>query len=75
MDNGGDFNQAIRDYHDEIERDLYQKKKSTLSQEFALRHKQNLSFIMRTLDHYLEAMDTRDIACCLDKIYAERVKK
>ncbi len=75
MDNGGDFNQAIKNYHDEIERDLFDKKKSKLSREFAQRHNQNLTFIQRSLEHYLEVLDTNDVARCLDEIYAERVKK
>ncbi|MEH6650496.1 MAG: hypothetical protein V7707_10770 [Motiliproteus sp.] len=75
MENGGDFTQAITNYHGGIERDLFEKKKDKLSREFALRHKQNLSFIKRTVDLYLDAMGTRDIARCLDKIYNERVKK
>lgn len=69
------FNKTIKEYHEEIEEAIFQRRKRKLCKEFSIKHKQPVAFIERTVEHYMKKFDTRSVEFCLDYIYENRIKK
>jgi len=72
-EHGNNFDSAIRHYQDEMAEKLYQKELKTKCNEFAKTHKQNVKFVMRTVEIYREQDEYLSIEGALNKLLNERI--
>ena len=69
------FDTAINIFHEKIARKIYQKKLKAKCKDFSLEHKQNIKFVMRTVEIYCKQEQSLTIEMALSKLYEERIKK
>jgi len=67
------FDLAIRKYQDDMSKKLYEKELKFKCKEFADNHKQNIKFVMRTVEFYREIDELLTIDGALKKLLSERV--
>lgn len=70
-----DFDTAIRSFQELMAQKLYEKELKQKCKAFADEHKQNIKFVMHTVEIYRKQNDTLTIDAALDKLYQERIKK
>jgi hypothetical protein len=68
------FDKAIKAFHLELERKLYEKELKKLCGEFAKEHKQNVKFVMHTVEIYRRNNENMTIEKALKKLYEEQIK-
>jgi hypothetical protein len=69
------FDTAIRIFQEEMDRKLYEKELKQKCKDFAIAHKQNIKFVIHTVELYRSRDDSLTIETALKKLYEKRVKK
>ncbi len=69
------FDSAINFHHEAVARKLFEKTLKEKCKDFALKHKQNLKFVMRTVELFCQQDETLTIEMALVKLHRERVPK
>lgn len=67
------FDAAINSHHKAIERKLYEKNLKAQCKSFAGQHKQNIKFVMSTVERYLAEDENLTLITALEKLYQERI--
>lgn len=69
------FDTAIKNFQEEMARKIYQKELKEKCKVFALEHKQNIKFVMHTVEIYKVQDENLTIDTALIKLFEERFKK
>tara|TARA_B100000953_G_C18000286_1_gene414882 strand:- start:428 stop:1225 length:798 start_codon:yes stop_codon:yes gene_type:complete len=75
LDHQNSFDEAIRSFQAELDRKLYEKELKQKCKIFADKHKQNVKFVMHTVEIYRKKNETLTIETALEKLFEERIKK
>ena len=68
------FDTAINLFHQKISRKNYEKELKQKCKDFSLLHKQNIKFVMRTIEFFCQQDQSLTIEMALAKLYRERLK-
>ena len=68
------FDKAIRLFQEELAKKLFEKELKQKCKTFAEQHKQNIKFVMHTVELYMKKDETLTIDTALDKLLLERFK-
>jgi len=74
-ENNNSFDVAIKVFQDEMARKIYLKELKEKCKTFATTHKQNVKFVMHTVEIYRGQDENLTIITALSKLYEERIKK
>lgn len=69
------FDTAIKTFQEIMSRKIYEKELKEKCKEFAKEHKQNIKFVMHTVEMFQTLDESMTIEGALKKLYQERVKK
>ena len=69
------FDTAINTYHEKLSHKIIDKKLAASCRDFSLVHKQNIKFVMRTVQIYCAQDESLTYEMALDKLYQEVIKK
>lgn len=73
FENGKSFDKAISAFHRSVEAKKLENELTKLCREFAKKHSQNSSFVVRTIKRFLEDDPELTISLALEKLYNEHV--
>lgn len=68
------FDKAINSYHSTMARKLFEKNLKGQCKDFAQQHKQNVKFVMTTVELYMQQDENLTLDQALRKLYQERIK-
>lgn len=71
-ENNNNFDRAIREYYEEIERKVFKKNLNIKCSEFAKEHKLNVRFVVRTIEQFLTSDEELTIDMALKKLKKHR---
>lgn len=72
---GNCFDTAIKTFQEEMARKLYEKELKDKCKKFAAEHKQNIKFVMHTVEIYRKQDERLTIDTALVKLFEERVQR
>lgn len=74
MEYNNSFDDAIKFFQNEMEKKLFEKELTEKCKPFAEKHKQNIKFVMNTVELYLKENNLLTIDTALEKLWHERIK-
>jgi hypothetical protein len=75
IENNNSFDAAIKLFQAEMARKLFEKELKDKCKPFAIEHKQNVKFVMHTVELYLKSDERLTIDTALDKLWNERIRR